>query len=54
MTLGFIMRLVYRGGPSSLGLYIIMYMLLLLSPCAFLAMDCTRLFPLSHDSLEAT
>ncbi|GAA5950838.1 hypothetical protein JCM8115_004987 [Rhodotorula mucilaginosa] len=39
MTLGFIMRLVYRGGPSSLGLYIIMYMLLLLSPCAFLAMD---------------
>lgn len=43
MTLGFLMRLVYRNGPASIGLYIIMYMLLLLSPCAFLAMDCTHL-----------
>lgn len=40
MTVGFIMRLVYRGSPASLGLYIIQTMFTLLSPCGFLAMDC--------------
>ncbi|GAA5976299.1 hypothetical protein JCM10908_005447 [Rhodotorula pacifica] len=39
MTLGFVFRLIYRANYTSLGLYIIMYMLTLLSPCAFLAMD---------------
>ncbi|BGP38661.1 hypothetical protein JCM10450v2_002611 [Rhodotorula kratochvilovae] len=37
MTLGFILRIVYNGDPASLGRYIVQYMFILLSPCAFLA-----------------
>ncbi|BGP54438.1 Envelope glycoprotein gp160 [Rhodotorula sphaerocarpa] len=39
MTLGFVFRLAYRANDTNLGLYILMYLFLLLSPCAFLAMD---------------
>ncbi|GAA5879361.1 hypothetical protein JCM3774_003803 [Rhodotorula dairenensis] len=39
MTLGFLFRLIYRSNYTSLGLYIVQYMFVLLSPCAFLAMD---------------
>ena len=48
MTLGFLFRLIYRSNYTSLGLYIIQYMFVLLSPCAFLAMDCE-----SQDVLNA-
>jgi hypothetical protein len=48
MTLGFLFRLLYRSNYTSLGLYIIQYMFVLLSPCAFLAMDCE-----SQDVLNA-
>lgn len=49
MTLGFLFRLIYRSNYTSLGLYIIQYMFVLLSPCAFLAMDCeSRMSPIRH------
>ncbi|KAJ7458738.1 RTA1 like protein-domain-containing protein [Mycena galericulata] len=39
MATGFVLRLVFSDSPYSLGLYIIMDMFILLSPCAFLATD---------------
>ncbi|GAA6031683.1 hypothetical protein JCM8097_001932 [Rhodosporidiobolus ruineniae] len=39
MTIGFILRLVYRSSPYSLGLYAVQLLFILLSPCAFLAND---------------
>ncbi|GAA5855451.1 hypothetical protein JCM8547_007835 [Rhodosporidiobolus lusitaniae] len=39
MTFGFVLRLVYRSTPYSLGLYAMQLMFILLSPCAFLATD---------------
>ncbi|KAL8287276.1 hypothetical protein RQP46_003728 [Phenoliferia psychrophenolica] len=39
MTLGYALRIVYAGSPLSLGLYIVTTMFVLLTPCAFLAMD---------------
>ncbi|KAJ7431606.1 RTA1 like protein-domain-containing protein [Mycena latifolia] len=39
MAVGFAMRIVFAGSPYSSGLYIIMDLLILLSPCAFLATD---------------
>ncbi|GAA5967414.1 hypothetical protein JCM11641_000541 [Rhodosporidiobolus odoratus] len=39
MTVGFVLRLVYRNSPYSLGLYAMQLLFLLLSPCAFLAVD---------------
>ncbi|KAJ7679732.1 RTA1 like protein-domain-containing protein [Mycena rosella] len=39
MAAGFLLRIVFSNSPDSLGLYIIMDMFILLSPCAFLATD---------------
>ncbi|KAJ7480667.1 RTA1 like protein-domain-containing protein [Mycena latifolia] len=39
MAAGFAMRLVFAGSPHSVGLYIVMDLLILLSPCAYLATD---------------
>ncbi|KAF5367191.1 hypothetical protein D9758_003897 [Tetrapyrgos nigripes] len=39
MAIGFIARIVYSGSPDSLGLYIFTTLFVLLSPCAFLAVD---------------
>ncbi|BGP01328.1 hypothetical protein RTG_01198 [Rhodotorula toruloides ATCC 204091] len=39
MTLGFVFRILYHGNPATLGMYILQTMFILLSPCAFLAMD---------------
>ncbi|KAJ6489377.1 RTA1 like protein-domain-containing protein [Mycena vulgaris] len=39
MAAGFVLRIVFSNSPFSFGLYIIMDMLILLSPCAFLATD---------------
>ncbi|KAJ7108401.1 RTA1 like protein-domain-containing protein [Mycena crocata] len=39
MAIGFVLRIVFSNSPYSLGLYIIMDMFILLSPCAFLATD---------------
>ncbi|BGP06611.1 Envelope glycoprotein gp160 [Rhodotorula toruloides] len=39
MTLGFVFRILYHSNPSTLGMYILQTMFILLSPCAFLAMD---------------
>ncbi|KAJ6489389.1 RTA-like protein [Mycena vulgaris] len=39
MAAGFVLRIVFSNSPFSLGLSIIMDMLFLLSPCAFLATD---------------
>lgn len=45
MTIGFILRIWYHGSPASLGAYIAQTMFLLLSPCAFLAIDCKCFSP---------
>ncbi|KAJ6620143.1 RTA1 like protein-domain-containing protein [Mycena sp. CBHHK59/15] len=47
MALGFVLRMVFAKSPYSQGLYIIMEMLILLSPCAFLATDYMLLARLS-------
>ncbi|KAJ7450701.1 RTA1 like protein-domain-containing protein [Mycena galericulata] len=39
MATGFVMRIVFSKSPYSLGLYIIMDLFILLSPCLFLATD---------------
>ncbi|KAJ7662268.1 RTA-like protein, partial [Mycena rosella] len=39
MALGFVLRIIFAGSPYSSGLYIIMDLLILLSPCAFLTTD---------------
>ncbi|KAJ7662282.1 RTA-like protein [Mycena rosella] len=39
MALGFVLRIIFAGSPYSSGLYIIMDLVILLSPCAFLATD---------------
>ncbi|KAJ6536444.1 RTA1 like protein-domain-containing protein [Mycena vulgaris] len=39
MAAGFLLRIVFSNSPFTLGLYIIMDLLILLSPCAFLATD---------------
>ncbi|KAK1924191.1 RTA1 like protein-domain-containing protein [Papiliotrema laurentii] len=39
MALGFVIRIPMHNSPDSLGIYIMQYMLILLSPCAFLAQD---------------
>ncbi|GAA5855470.1 hypothetical protein JCM8547_007845 [Rhodosporidiobolus lusitaniae] len=39
MAIGFVLRLVYRSSPYSLGLYATQLLFILLSPCAFLATD---------------
>ncbi|KAJ7456164.1 RTA1 like protein-domain-containing protein [Mycena latifolia] len=39
MAAGFVLRIVFSNSPYSLGLYIFMDLLILLSPCAFLATD---------------
>ncbi|KAJ7670263.1 RTA1 like protein-domain-containing protein [Mycena rosella] len=39
MTIGFVLRLIFSDEPSSIAKFIIMTMFILLSPCAFLAVD---------------
>ncbi|EIM86536.1 uncharacterized protein STEHIDRAFT_139394 [Stereum hirsutum FP-91666 SS1] len=48
MTLGYILRVVYIGSPFSIGLYSITALLVLLSPCAFLATNYVTLTHLSN------
>ncbi|GAA5867284.1 hypothetical protein JCM1840_005010 [Sporobolomyces johnsonii] len=48
MTVGFVMRIIYAGNDTSLGLYILQTMFILLSPCAFLANDYVLLCRLAN------
>ncbi|KAJ7469844.1 RTA1 like protein-domain-containing protein [Mycena galericulata] len=47
MTVGFVMRLLFSDSPESVGLYLAMDLLILLAPCAFLAIDYILLARLS-------
>ncbi|KAJ7288407.1 RTA1 like protein-domain-containing protein [Mycena rebaudengoi] len=47
MAVGFLMRIIHAGTLHNIGIYIIMQMFLLLSPCAFLATDYILLARLS-------
>ncbi|GAA6017618.1 hypothetical protein JCM11491_005303 [Sporobolomyces phaffii] len=48
MVLGFILRIVYRGALDSVGVYAIMTLFILLSPCTFLATNYMILTRLAH------
>ncbi|KAJ7511903.1 RTA1 like protein-domain-containing protein [Mycena galericulata] len=48
MSLGFVIRLIYTRNLNSLGIYVVMNMCILLSPCAFLATDYMLLVRLAN------
>ncbi|KAJ6596360.1 RTA1 like protein-domain-containing protein [Mycena vulgaris] len=54
MSIGFVIRLIYARTASSLGIYVVMNMCILLSPCAFLATDYMLLVRLSSTLDETT